>query len=74
MLHYLSSLGIYVSSGSACSSNSAHKVSALTAYGRSEKEADSSLRISFGIQNTKEDVDALCEALISGLSKLARIS
>lgn len=74
MLHYLSSLGIFVSSGSACSSNSKSISGALLAFGRSEKEADSSLRISFGIQNTKEDVDALCEALISGLSKLARIS
>ena len=74
MLHYLSSLGIFVSSGSACSSNSKSLSSALLAYGRSEKEADSSLRISFGIQNTKEDVDALCEALKSGLSRLARIS
>ena len=74
MLHYLSSLGIFVSSGSACSSNSKSISGALLAFGRSEKEADSSLRISFGVQNTKEDVDALCEALISGLSKLARIS
>lgn len=73
MLHYLSSCGIYVSSGSACSSNS-HKVSgALTAYGRSESEADSSLRISFSQRNEKEDVDALCESLAAGLKKLARI-
>ncbi len=74
MLHYLSSLGIFVSSGSACSSNSKSLSGALLAYGRSEKEADSSLRISFGKQNTKDDVDALCEALKSGLLKLARIS
>lgn len=74
MLHYLSSLGIFVSSGSACSSNSKSLSGALLAYGRSEKEADCSLRISFGKQNTKDDVDALCEALKSGLLKLARIS
>ncbi len=74
MLHYLSSLGIFVSSGSACSSNSKSLSGALLAYGRSEKEADSSLRISFGAHNTKDDVDALCDALKSGLLKLARIS
>ena len=73
MLHYLSSLGIYISSGSACSSNSKDLSGALLAYGRNEAEADSSLRISFGKRNTKDDVDALCEALKSGLLKLARI-
>ncbi len=73
MLHYLSSLGIFTSSGSACSSNSRHLSSALIAYGRSESEADCSLRISFSPRNEKEDVDALCDALASGLSRLARI-
>lgn len=73
MLHYLSSLGIYVSSGSACSSNSAHKVSALTAYGRSEKEADYSIRISLSYRNGKEDIDALIEGLKSGIARLARV-
>ena len=73
MLHYLSSLGIYVSSGSACSSNSAHISSALTAFGRSESEADSSIRISLSHRNTREDIDGLIEGLKSGLSKLSRI-
>lgn len=72
-LHYLSSLGIYVSSGSACSSNTNHTSSALTAYGRSAEEADSSIRISFSHRNEKEDIDALCDGLISALKKLARI-
>jgi cysteine desulfurase len=72
-LHYLSSLGIYVSSGSACSSNSHGSSSALLAYGKSEKEADSSIRISFSPRNTKEEVDALCMGLASALSRLARI-
>lgn len=73
MLHFLSAEGIFVSSGSACSSNSSHKSSALIAYGRSEAEADCSLRISLSHKNTKEDIDALCEALIGGLGRLARI-
>ena len=73
MLHYLSSEGIFVSSGSACSSNGGHISSALTSYGRSEAEADSSIRISFSKDNTEEDVDALVEALATGLVKLARI-
>ena len=73
MLHYLSSLGIYVSSGSACSSNSQHASSALVAYGRSAAEADSSIRISFSHRNEFSDVDALCDALASGIGRLARI-
>ena len=73
MLHYLSSLGIYVSSGSACSSNGGHHASALTAYGRSEEEADTSVRISFSHRNETADVDALIEGLKSGLEKLSRI-
>lgn len=74
MLHYLSSEGIFVSSGSACSSNGGHLSSALTSYGRSEAEADSSIRISFSKDNTEEDVDALAEALANGLTRLARIN
>ena len=73
MLHYLSSENIFVSSGSACSSNSQHKTSALVAYGRSEAEADTSIRISFSHENEKEDIDRLCEALAEGLSRLSRI-
>lgn len=72
-LHFLSSLGIYVSSGSACSSNSAHTSSALTAYGKTAEEADSSIRISFSHRNEKEDVDALCEGLLAVLERLKRI-
>ena len=71
-LHFLSSLGIYVSSGSACSSNSGHTSSALVAYGRSADEADSSIRISFCPDNTFEDVHALADGLRAALAKLAR--
>lgn len=73
MLHYLSSLGIFVSSGSACSSNSSHVSSALTAYGRSAKDADSSIRISFSQRNEICDVDALCDGLREGIRRLARM-
>ncbi len=73
MLHYLSSLGIYVSSGSACSSNSAHSESALIAYGKSPAEADYSIRISISARNTTADIDRLIDGLLSGISKLARV-
>lgn len=73
MLHFLSARGIFVSSGSACSSNSGHRSAALIAYGHNEREADCSIRISFSRKNTRDDVDALCHALAEGLGSLARI-
>ncbi len=73
MLHYLSSLGIFVSSGSACSSNGGHASSALTAFGRSAAEADTSIRVSLSHRNTREDIDGLVDGLKSGLAKLSRI-
>ncbi|MBQ8163637.1 MAG: cysteine desulfurase [Clostridia bacterium] len=70
MLHYLSSKGIYVSSGSACASNSAKKASlALVSFGKTEDEADSSIRISLSPENTKNEADLLIlnikEAILS---------
>ncbi len=73
MLHALSADGIFVSSGSACSSHSGHPSSALMAFGLSAKEADCSLRISMSGYNTREDIDALCASLQKGLSTLVRI-
>ena len=72
MLHFLSRSGVFVSSGSACSSNSGHKSHVLLSFGLPEKEADSTVRVSFGVQNTKEDVDNLVNSLAAGLSTLAR--
>ncbi len=72
MLHFLSAEGIFVSSGSACSSHS-HSVSeSLSAFGLSDTEADCSLRISMSEYNTKADIDALCVALNNGLARLVR--
>lgn len=73
MLHYLSSMGIYVSSGSACSSHSKKTSRALLAFGLSSKEADCTIRISLCENNTKEDIDFLCAALEKGISSLVRI-
>lgn len=73
VLHDLSSKGIYISSGSACASNSAHKASrALVAFGLSEEEADTSVRISLCPDNTKEDADALALALDEAVKRLVR--
>ena len=73
MLHFLSSEGVYVSSGSACSSNSQHAESALTSFGYSAEQADSSIRISLSPRNTNSDIDAFLIALDKGLKRLARV-
>jgi len=73
LLHYLSESGIYVSSGSACSSHDRHSSPALLAYGRSAEEADSSVRISLSHRTKKEELDIFLRALKKGILSLARI-
>lgn len=69
MLRFLSERKIYVSAGSACSSKNADN-RVLSAFGLDNSRADSTLRISFGIFNNKDDVDALAAALKDGNSSL----
>ncbi len=73
MLNHLSGMGIYVSSGSACSSHDTHISGALVAFGLERRDADCSIRVSFSHVNEKSDVDALCAGLESGILKLARV-
>ena len=73
MLHYLSAEGIYVSSGSACSSHSNTPSGSLIAFGLTPHMADCSLRVSLSPYNTTEDIDALCKSLGEGLERLVRI-
>ena len=72
MLHALSARSIYVSSGSACSSHGKHGVSALSAFGLTDSDADATVRISFSHRNTPEQVDLLAEALAEEVARLAR--
>ncbi|MCR5215133.1 MAG: cysteine desulfurase [Eubacterium sp.] len=57
MLHALEDKGIYVSSGSACSSNKNKESAVLHAIGLDKKRIESTLRFSFGEDNTEEEVD-----------------
>ena len=57
MLHALEDKGIYVSSGSACSSNKSKESAVLTAIGLDKKRLESTLRFSFAEENTEEEVD-----------------
>ena len=73
VLHYLSASDICVSSGSACSSHSGKTSRALLAFGLSDREADCTIRVSFGEYNTKDDVDALVSTLKKGRDTLIRM-
>ncbi|MHA1846002.1 MAG: cysteine desulfurase family protein, partial [Promethearchaeota archaeon] len=55
--------GIACSAGSACHSHAVEPSRVLLALGLSNKQANSSLRITLGRQNTKEDVDYFLEIL-----------
>lgn len=57
MLHALEDKGIYVSSGSACSSNKPHISNVLKAIGLDSTKLESTLRFSFSEFNTMEQVD-----------------
>ncbi len=53
--------GLMMAAGSACSSASVKPSHVLTAMGLSEKQAKESVRISFGAQNTLEEIDKAVE-------------
>lgn len=72
-LHFLSADGVFVSSGSACSSHSGKTSSTLLAFGLTPAEADCSLRVSFSEYNGRDDVDSLVASLRSALARLVRI-
>jgi len=70
LLLKLDERGICVSTGSACSSGNNSPSHVLLAIGLDEKKAKGSLRVTFGKENTKEDVDFLIESLVEIVSEL----
>lgn len=57
MLHTLEDRGIYVSAGSACSSNKPAVSATLTAIGLKKNLLDSTIRFSFCVNTTEEEID-----------------
>ncbi len=55
--------GIAASSGSACTAGSLDPSHVLLAIGRSRREAEASLRLTIGRENTEEEMDRTCSAL-----------
>ena len=72
LLHDLEERGIYVSAGSACSSNTKKKVSAtLENIGLKKELAESTVRFSFSIHTTMDEIDYVLSEL-PGILELRR--
>ena len=75
MLHSLEGKNIYVSSGSACSSNKPAVSRTLKGIGLDEKQIDSTIRFSLCYDSTKEELDyavSTIEGMIDMLRKFTK--
>ena len=70
LLLKLDEKGICVSSGSACSEGNGKPSHVLKAIGLSDEEAESAIRVTFGEENTKEDVEYLVDNIIESIREL----
>ena len=72
LLHALAEKGVYVSSGSACSSNHPAISGTLSAIGVAKELLDSTLRFSFSAATTEEEIDFAAAALRELVPVLSR--
>ncbi len=72
LLHALEERGIYVSSGSACSTHHPGVSETLKGIGVKPELLDCTLRFSFGLFNTKDEIDITIDALRELLPVLRR--
>ncbi len=73
MLHTLEDRDIFVSAGSACSSNKQKNVSAtLKGIGLKPEEIDSTIRFSFCYETTKEEIDYAVDVIKENIAMLRR--
>ncbi len=72
LLHALEEKGVYVSSGSACSSNHPDISGTLVAIGVKKELLDATLRFSFSVTTTIEEVDYAADCVEALLPQLRR--
>lgn len=70
LLMKLDEKGICASAGSACSSGSSMPSHVLTAIGLTSEYTEGTLRVTFGDENTKEDVEYLVESLANIIKEI----
>lgn len=73
LLHTLEQDGIYVSTGSACSSNKKGRSHVLGAMGLKDKEIEGTLRFSLGRFNSMEEMDFVIEKVSSAVRRFRRL-
>ncbi len=73
LLHTLEMEGIYVATGSACSSKKKNHSHVLSALGYKEKRLEGAIRISFGHENTLEEIDTAANRIAIAASELNKI-
>lgn len=74
LLHALEEKGVYVSAGSACSSNKPAVSQTLKAIGVDKNLLDSTVRVSFSVDSTMEEVEYAYETLSTLLPTLRRFT
>ena len=74
LLLKLDAVGICASSGSACNTGETQPSHVLIAIGLEDELANGTLRITFGYENTKEEVDYLVDNLIKIVQDLRNMS
>lgn len=74
LLHYLEEAGIYVSTGSACSSRNSRKSHVLNAIGLKDNEIEGTVRFSFSYSNTKEEIDYAVNKLEKAINEIRKIT
>ena len=72
LLHSLESVGIYVSTGSACSSNKPMPSHVLTAMGCTREEIMGAVRFSIGYDITEDDIDFTISALSDKVAEIRK--
>lgn len=72
LLHSLEEKGVYVSSGSACASNKPAISATLQAIGVKKELLDSTIRFSFCVNTTKEEIDYAISCLKDTLTLLRK--
>lgn len=72
VLNMLSSKGIYVSAGSACTSNNPHVSDTLKAIGLDRNLLESTIRVSMSFMTTKEEIDYFLDTLCSQVDTMRK--
>lgn len=72
LLHALEARGVYVSTGSACSSHKPQPSHVLGAMGLSRKEIEGAVRFSFDRSNTLEEIETAAEIVKEEVAKIRR--